>query len=104
MIHFFNLDGIIIPSSVFFLNLGQAMIDTAESVGNKNKMRTWFSVYVKLPTTVEYHEGDWKTFGETNEEIKTGIYKKWEEQAATAKKESSFSSKFLLNFKGLMIK
>lgn len=104
MIHFFNLDGIIIPSSVFFLNLGQAMIDTAESVGNENKMRTWFSVYVKLPTTVKYHEGDWKTFGETNEEIKNKIYKKWEEQAAIAKKESSFSSKFLLNFKGLMIK
>lgn len=97
-IHVFDLDGISIPASLLFIRLGTAMM-TAVS-----EMKTWVSVRVHLPHTVLYHPGDWRTFGSTNEEIKQGIYQKWEEQAKLAEKESEFSVKFLYNFKGLMNK
>ena len=104
ILNFFNIDGLIIPSSLFFTNLGKAMVETAESLENKNTMRTWFSVYVRLPKTVVYKNepGRWSGLGDTNEEIKRGIWRKWEEQAEKAKAESYFESKFLFNFKSLV--
>lgn len=104
ILNFFNLDGVIVPSSVFFINLGEAMIKTAETIGDENKMKTWFSVYVNLPKTVVYKNepGRWEGLGETNEEIKKGIWEKWEEQAATARREASFETKFLFNFKSFI--
>ena len=95
-LHVFDLDGVIIPSSLLFINLGTAIQTTAK------EMRSWVSVRIKLPTTVVYHQGDWKNFGDTNEKIKWGIYHKWEEQFQIAEKESTFSVKFLYNFKTLM--
>ena len=95
-IHVFDLDGIIIPSSLLFIRLGTAMQAAAK------EMRSWVSVRVKLPTTVLYHPGDWTSLGSTNEEIKQGIYHKWKEQFQAAEKESAFSVKFLYNFKTLM--
>ena len=78
MLNFFNIDGIIVPSSVFFIALGEAMIKTADQLKNngKNSMKTWFSVYVNLPKTVVYKEDDENRYisGDTNEETKDNIY------------------------------
>lgn len=99
VLNFFDIDGIIIPSSYFFINLGQAMIEAAESMQSVNN--PWISAYVNLPETVVY-EGDWRQFGTTNEEIKTGIWGAWNEQAQKAREESYFTTKFLKNFKSLI--
>jgi len=40
---------------------------------------SWFSVQLHLPTTVVYHQGDWRKFGNTNEDIKNGIWNAWNE-------------------------
>ena len=97
-LHVFDLDGVIVPSSVLFINLGIAMQEAVKD------MRTWVSVRVYLPKTVLYHPGDWTKFGDSNESIKNGIYHMWEEQARVAEDEAHFSVKFLYNFKSLMNK
>lgn len=103
MLNFFNIDGIIVPSSIFFIALGEAMIETAENLenGGKNTMKSWFSVYVNLPKTVTYDENNENryTVGATNEDTKENIYKEWQKQADKAREESTFSTKFLFNFK-----
>ena len=103
MLNFFNIDGIIVPSSVFFIALGKAMVETAENLenGGRNTMKSWFSVYVNLPETVTYKEENANRYavGATNEETKDNIYKEWQKQADKAREESTFSTKFLFNFK-----
>lgn len=100
ILNFFNVNGIIIPSSYFFIGLGNAMQQAAEEMSGVSN--SWFSVQVHLPTTVVYHQGDWRKYGSTNEEIKNGIWNAWNEQAASAAKESYFVTKFLYNFKTIM--
>lgn len=95
VLHVLNLDGVLIPSSYILINLGQAMINAASD------MRRWFAVSVKLPETTVYHEGDWKGWGK-DKDIKDKIYTKWREQFETAERESSFSVKFLSNFKSII--
>ena len=101
ILNFFNIDGIIIPSSYFLIGLGNAMQKAAEEMNNVSN--SWFSVSeFHLPTTVIYHQGDWRKFGNTNEDIKNGIWNAWNEQAETAEKESYFITKFLYNFKSII--
>lgn len=101
ILNFFNIDGIIIPSSYFLIGLGNAMQKAAEEMNNVSN--SWFSVSeFHLPTTVIYHQGDWRKFGNTNEDIKNGIWDAWNEQAETAAKESYFITKFLYNFKSII--
>ena len=100
ILNFFNLDGVIIPASFFFIGLGEAIKSAAEEM--KGASNSWFSVQVHLPKTVVYHVGDWRNFGSSNEEIKTGIWDAWNQQAETAARESYFVTKFLMNFKTIM--
>lgn len=95
-LHVLNLDGIIVPSSYVLINLGQAMMNAADD------MHKWFKVDLNLPQTIEYREGDWKTFQGTDLQVKQQIYDKWQKQFETARKESYFSTSFLSNFKDLM--
>lgn len=95
-LHVLNLDGVIIPASYLLISLGQAMIETS------NDMRRWFAVSVHLPDTVVYHPGDWRSFGQGDQNIKEGIYKKWDEQFKSAEKESYFSVKFMGNFRSIV--
>ena len=95
-LHVFNLDGVIVPVSYVLLNLGQGMIDAAAD------MSRYFSVSVSLPQTVAYKQGEWHSFGQSDQVIKSVLYAKWKEQFDDAQKESYFSTKFLSNFKGLM--
>lgn len=100
ILNFFNINGIIIPSSYFLIGLGTAMEQAANEM--QNVSNSWFSVQLQLPTTVVYHQGDWKKFGNTNEDIKNGIWDAWNQQAETAAKESYFITKFLYNFKTII--
>lgn len=106
VLNFFDLDGVVVPSSIFFIALGKAMKETAQNLKDKNTMKTWFSVYVNLPKTVVYKNepGRWESLGDTNESIKQGIWDQWEKQAKTAREESSFETKFLINFKSFIQK
>lgn len=100
ILNFFNINGIIIPSSYFLIGLGKAMEQAAKEM--QSVTNSWFSVQLHLPTTVVYHQGDWRKFGSTNEDIKNGIWDAWNEQAETAAKESYFITKFLYNFKSII--
>lgn len=100
ILNFFNINGIIIPSSYFLIGLGTAMQKAAEEMMSVSN--SWFSVQIQLPTTVVYHQGDWRGFGDTNESIKQGIWDAWNQQAETAVKESKFTTKFLYNFKTII--
>lgn len=100
ILNFFNINGIIIPSSYFLMGLGEAMQKAAEEM--RSVSNSWFSVQLHLPETVVYHEGDWRGYGPTNVEIKQGIWNAWNTQAETAAKESFFITKFLYNFKSII--
>lgn len=101
ILNFFNINGIIIPSSYFLIGLGNAMQKAAQEMNNVSN--SWFSVSeFHLPTTVVYQQGAWRNFGDTNEQIKKGIWNAWNKQAETAAKESYFVTKFLYNFKSII--
>lgn len=101
ILNFFNINGIIIPSSYFLIGLGKAMQKAATEMNNVSN--SWFSVSeFHLPTTVVYQYGAWRNFGTTNEQIKRGIWDAWNKQAETAAKESYFVTKFLYNFKSII--
>ena len=76
MLHFFEVNDVIIPASILFINLGKAMAKAVDELRGSSASR-WFYVRIELPKTTVYHEDDWRNseeFGSTNEEIKMAIW------------------------------
>ena len=90
-IHVLQLEGLQIPSSVFFIAAGQAMIDASAD------MDRLVRISVKLPGAIKYPEPIKTVGGHMSE-----IVAKWNEQASEAAAQSSFSLTFLTNFKTLI--
>lgn len=90
-IHVLELNGLKVPLSIFLIAAGKAMI--AASNDTKKVVR----IKVKLPTSYLYPEPIETKGGHMSE-----IIAAWNEQAATSKKEASFSLTFLKNFKELV--
>lgn len=90
-IHVLELNGLKVPISVFLIAAGKAMM--AASNDTKKIVR----IKVKLPTSYLYPEPIETKGGHMSE-----IIAAWNEQAATSKKEASFSLTFLKNFKELI--
>ena len=90
-IHVLELNGLKVPLSVFLIAAGKAMM--AASNDTKKIVR----IKVKLPTSYLYPEPIETKGGHMSE-----IIAAWNEQAATSKKEASFSLTFLKNFKELI--
>lgn len=88
-IHVLQLEGINIPMSVFLIAAGKAMIDASKDM---DKM---VQVKVSLPGAIIYKD----TIKTSDKSV---VKAAWEEQAAQAKAESSYSIHFLTNFKSLL--
>lgn len=90
-IHVLQLEGLQLPSSVFFTAAGQAMINASAD------MEKIVRISVKLPGPILYPEPIQTTGGHMSE-----IMAKWSEQASVAADQSSFTLTFLANFKSLI--
>lgn len=94
ILNFFNIDGIIVPSSYFFIHLGDAIANTAR---NMHQQTSWLKIRVKLPKTVTYHSSN--ELSGSGESKYQDMLNKWNEQMETARKESTFEVMFLLNLR-----
>lgn len=90
-IHVLQLEGLQIPSSVFFIAAGQAMISASAD------MDRLVHISIKLPGPIKYPNPIKTAGGHMSE-----IVAKWNEQASEAAAQSSFSLTFLTNFKTLI--
>lgn len=90
-IHVLQLEGIQLPLSVFLIAAGKAMVNASAD------MERIIKISIKLPGPIKYPEPIQTTGGHMSE-----ILAKWEEQAAIAAGQSSFSMIFLTNFKSLI--
>lgn len=90
-IHVLELEGLKVPLSVFLIAAGRAMINAASEAEKIIQVR------IKLPSEYPYSDSPIK--GLTS---KSEVIERWNEVAAEAKKQSSFSITFLKNFKGLI--
>ena len=90
-IHVLQLEGLQIPSSVFLLAAGQAMISASAD------MERLVRISIKLPGSIKYPDPIKTEGGHMSE-----IVEKWNEQAQEAAAQSSFSVTFLTNFKTLI--
>lgn len=88
-IHVLQLEGLNLPLSVFLEATGRAMVEATSDI------ETMVKVSVKLPGSITYPEP--MKVGSKNE-----VLAAWEEQAAQAKSESTFSMRFLMNFKTII--
>lgn len=90
-IHVLQLEGLQIPSSVFLLAAGKAMINASAD------MERLVRISIKLPGSIKYPDPIKTEGGHMSE-----IVEKWNEQAQEAAAQSSFSVTFLTNFKTLI--
>lgn len=90
-IHVLQLEGLQIPSSVFLRATGKAMIELSTD------MERYVKIHVNLPGEIKYPEHN-----PIKEHRYEEVLARWEEQAAIAQEQSSFSMSFLLNFKSII--
>lgn len=90
-IHVFNINGLYLPSSIFFERVGLALTEA----GN---VKQYMNVSVKLPSTLI----SVKATGANDAEKKASVCEFWQKQIDTAKEEASFHISFLSNFFGLL--
>ena len=90
-IHVLQLEGIQLPLSVFLIAAGKAMVNASAD------MERIIKISVKLPGPIKYPNPIKTAGGHMSE-----ILDKWDEQAAIAAEQSSFSMIFLTNFKSLI--
>lgn len=90
-IHVLQLEGIQLPLSVFLTAAGKAMVNASAD------MERIIKISIKLPGPIKYPEPIETAGGHMSE-----ILEKWDEQAAIAAEQSSFSMVFLTNFKSLI--
>ena len=93
-IHVLQLEGIEIPLSALLIATGKAMIEAS------GDMERFVNIKISLPKEIIYDTpieipADVKSPGDYMKE-------KWREQADLARKEASFSVKFLINFKSII--
>ena len=88
-IHVLQLEGLNLPLSVFLEATGKAMTEVASD------MEAMVKVSVSLPGAINY-DSPMKVSS------KNEVLAAWEEQAAQAKSESTFSMRFLMNFKTII--
>ena len=90
-IHVFNINGLYLPSSIFFNKIGEALINTEQ-------VKKYMRVSIQLPSTLQAVE----VGGGSDDEKKNKVVQAWQDQIKSAKKESNFHISFLSNFFGLI--
>lgn len=85
-IHLFNLNGVYIPLSQVLKGIGKALQDR-----NLESIRKYF--------TFEYRTPDRILYPETTE---GNVYEKWREQAQAVRQNSTYTFKFLKNFRNIL--
>ena len=91
-IHVLQLEGLQIPSSVFLRATGKAMMELSAD------MERYVKIHVNLPGQIEYPEHN-----PIKEHRYSEVIERWQEQAAIAQEQSSFSMNFLINFKSIIM-
>lgn len=94
-IHIFNLDGVLIPLSYLLISMGEAINNIQRSPSQ------YFKITFNLPKEIKYFP---KSSGDEKIELEEGqsIYDYWKWQKQDVEKNSTFSIKFLANFKSLI--
>lgn len=85
-VHLFNLNGVYIPLSQVLKGIGRALQDR-----NLENIRKYFTFEYKTPDKILYPE---TTEG--------NVYEKWIEQAQAVRQNSTYTFKFLKNFKNIL--
>ena len=90
-IHAFALGGVYLPSSYLFIKLGEALVRTSQDYTR------WVNVKVNISASLNT---DYSKEG-SDPEVKNEIIDAWNENIESARASSSFSVKFLSNFKDI---
>lgn len=88
-IHIFNLSGVLVPLSYLLISMGE----TVRAVQSSSSQ--YFKVSIKLPSEIKWRNPISLVKGEN-------IYDYWDIQRAEVEANSTFSIKFLANFKSLI--
>ena len=89
-IHIFSLDEVKIPLSYLLIATGKAMLNTISDP------TSYFKVSFSVPNEIKYPEKI------QDFDVNIGMIGYWDEQRQIARKNSSFSIRFLSNFKTLI--
>mgnify|MGYP001623739573 FL=1 len=85
-VHLFNLNGVYVPLSQILRGIGKALQDR-----NLNSVKKYFTFNYSVPDNIMYPE---TTQG--------NVYEKWKEQAKVAREKSTYTIRFLKNFRSIL--